>query len=110
MPATVKGPSAGPVAEAIVATAFNRATTSEDPARFLELTEAYVTGEVDGRRRLPEPARLDEDTVRTAAHIEALAGLRRLRARFHGGVCACDGCRTASTVTRRSLTREDSPA
>jgi hypothetical protein len=110
MAAPVNVPSAGPVAEAVVAASWRRATSSEDPARFLELTEAYVTSEMDGRKRLPEPPRLDEDTVRLAAYIEALAGLRRLRARFHGGVCACDGCRTSSTVTRRSLTREDASA
>jgi hypothetical protein len=110
MAAPVKGPSVGPVAEAIVAASWKRAESSENPVRFLELTEAYVTSEVDGRKRLPDPPRLDEDTVRTAAHIEALAGLRRLRARFHGGVCPCDGCRTSNAVTRRSLTREDSPA
>ena len=108
MPAPVKGTSAGPVAEAIVAVSWRRAETSEDAARFLDLTEAYVTSEVDGRKRLPAPARLDEDTVRLAAYIEALAGLRRLRARFHGPSCFCDGCRTSTAVSLRSMTREDS--
>ncbi|XVV35056.1 hypothetical protein ACQPXT_13815 [Streptomyces sp. CA-100214] len=108
MPAPVKGSSAGPVAEAVVAASWRRAESSEDAARFLELIEAYVTSEVDGRRRLPEPPRLDEDTVRTAAHIEALAGLRRLRARFHGPSCFCDGCRTSNAVSAHRMTREDS--
>ncbi|WP_328638457.1 hypothetical protein [Streptomyces canus] len=107
MPAQAKGPSAGPVGEAIVAVAWRRVATSENPRHFEKLTAAYVASEVDGRKRLPDPLRLDEDTVRTAAHIEALAGLRRLRAQFHGPYCRCDACRAAEAVARHSLTRED---
>jgi hypothetical protein len=107
MVARIETASVGPVGESILAVAQSRIGTSDDGDRFEDLVFAYVTSETDGRHPVAVPERLDEDTVRTAAYIEALAGLRRLRARYHRlHTCPCDGCRVRRSI-KRALSRKD---
>ncbi|MEZ7004976.1 hypothetical protein [Streptomyces sp. AD55] len=84
--------------EGIAHVGRSRIEGSGDPTRFQDLLVHFVT-RVTGGRNVEAPARLVEDDVLTAAYIEALAGIRRLRAAEHPGGCCCDACRTYLFVT-----------
>lgn len=104
MAAPVKDtPNVGPVAEAVEATAWRRLASSEDPVRFRSLVLDFTDREVNGRPHR-EPGYFETDGVLVAAHIEAVAGLRRLRARRHKPSCRCVACRCLAT----QIVREDS--
>ncbi|MGX1513943.1 hypothetical protein [Streptomyces collinus] len=90
----------GPVAEAVEATAWRRVGSSEEPDRFRHLVRLITDREVNGRP-VEEPSRFELDGVLVAAHIEAVAGLRRLRARRHGRRCRCEACHSLTAQTAR---------
>ncbi|MGA5202712.1 hypothetical protein [Streptomyces variegatus] len=105
MAAPVKDtPNVGPVAEAVEATAWRRVASSEDPERFRSLVLDFTDREVNGRPHR-EPGYFETDGLLVAAHIEAVAGLRRLRARRHGAHCRCEGCRSLAVQTAREDSR-----
>ncbi|MFE7928373.1 hypothetical protein ACFU6S_06465 [Streptomyces sp. NPDC057456] len=97
MPAHVKAPSVGPAAESVAVTASRRAEQSEEPGRYLDLTEKFA-GHLARGLDLREPSLLTEDPICIAADIEARAGIRRLRSRSHGPFCRCDACRVRAAV------------
>lgn len=96
-------PNVGPVAEAVEALAWRRVASSEEPERFRSLVRHFTDRTVNGRPFM-EPGYFATDGVLVAAHIEALAGLRRLRARRHAASCRCDACRSLAS----QIVREDS--
>lgn len=101
MPAPVKAAeNAGPVDEAVEAAACRRIRSSEEPDRFRELVRKITRAETKGRP-VEEPSRFEEDSVFVAAHIEALAGLRRLRARRHRYGCRCVACHSLTAEKDR---------
>jgi hypothetical protein len=85
-------------AESVTAQAFLRVAASEDPDRFKHLVHAYADDMAHGRP-IEAPPRLDEDDVLVAAYVEALGGVRRLRAKAHPLGCFCDGCRVHAHIT-----------
>jgi hypothetical protein len=97
MSAPIKAPSVGPAAEAVAATAWRRAETSEDPGRFVDEVHAIADRLARGRD-VPEPSLVfDVDPVLIAADVEARAGIRLLRSRRHGPFCKCDACRVRAS-------------
>lgn len=104
MAAPVKdAPNVGPVADAVEAAAWRRVASSEEPERFRSLVLEFTDREANGRPKR-EPGYFEADGVLVAAHIEAVAGLRRLRARHHAARCRCVACRSLAS----QIVREDS--
>ncbi|MGX1301429.1 hypothetical protein [Streptomyces chartreusis] len=85
-------------AESVTAQAALRVAASEAPARFKHLVHTYADDMAHGRT-IEAPPRLDEDGVLVAAYVEALAGIRRLRAQAHPLGCFCDACRVHAHIT-----------
>jgi hypothetical protein len=85
-------------AEKVTAHALVRITSSDDPDRFKYLVHTYADSVAQGRR-IEAPPRLDGDDVLVAAYVEALAGIRRLRAQAHPLGCFCDACRVHAYIT-----------
>ncbi|MGW6420639.1 hypothetical protein [Streptomyces sp. NPDC055055] len=90
---------------AVADVAFLRASSSDQPERFRWLVrdiEGDVTDHgLNDRATAGWTAR---DAVHLAAEIEALAGVRRVRALYHPADCACDPCRV--TTTRRKISKD----
>jgi hypothetical protein len=97
MPAHTKGVNVGPAGEAVAFVAARRANRSEDPVRYVDLTQEFADQLARGRD-LREPSLRTEDPIRIAADIEARAGIRRLRSHRHGPYCHCDACRVRAAV------------
>lgn len=73
-----------------------RAASSEEPLKFTRLTSYYAQALLRGET--PWEPDLDGDPIEIAAHMEAVAGLRRLRSVGHRASCRCCGCRTARFI------------
>ncbi|MYX33460.1 MULTISPECIES: hypothetical protein [unclassified Streptomyces] len=91
-----------PLITAIEDVARRRTAASDDPTRFKRLTRYYADAIVRGEE--PWPPSLDShDAVGIAAHIEALAGMRRIEAARHPVRHRCESCRGAIFImTRRA--------
>lgn len=85
-------------AESVTAQASLRVAASQDPDRFKHLVHTYAD-DMAHHRPTATPPRLDEDDVLVAAYAEALAGIRRLRAKAHPHGCSCDACRVHAYIT-----------
>ncbi|MFB8348000.1 hypothetical protein [Streptomyces niveus] len=85
--------------------AYPRVASSEEPDRFRRLVHE-VTDDL-GRRGLNDLATAgwtSRDPVLLAAEVEAMAGVRRVRALYHRDRCKCDPCRI---TTRRQKISKD---
>ncbi|MEU0181501.1 hypothetical protein ABZ312_09955 [Streptomyces sp. NPDC006207] len=90
-----------PRVTAVVDGARRRVSASENSTRYLRTTRYYADALVRGEE--PFPPSLDGDPIDIAAHIEALAGLRRIAAARHPLGCRCESCRGALFVMTRRV-------
>ncbi|MFF2940259.1 hypothetical protein ACFVSQ_10490 [Streptomyces niveus] len=82
-----------------------RVTASDEPERFRRLV-CDITDDL-GRRGLNDRATAawtSRDNILLAAEVEAMAGVRRVRALYHRDRCKCDPCRI---TTRRQKISKD---
>lgn len=91
-----------PLVTAIEDVARKRTSASDNPTRFKRMTRYYADAIVRGET--PAPPSLDsDDAIGIAAHIEALAGMRRIEAARHPVTHRCESCRGALFIMTRRV-------
>ncbi|MDX2645079.1 hypothetical protein PV341_16200 [Streptomyces sp. PA03-1a] len=91
-----------PLVTAIEDVARKRRAESENPTRFKRMTRYYADAIVRGEEQRP-PSLDSDDAISIAAHIEALAGMRRIQAARHPVSHRCESCRGALYIMTRRV-------